>query len=344
MSKEKEVSVKSTKNELFDAYNELLEKVSKQTPQDRKSQKETEEKVETVRLASLNSDEKIVKNIAELKLNIGSSLDKIEESLMSEYKKLTQLQESIKIENKNLIELYDITSNVHSLAALIQAQKEKKLQFEEERNTIQEQFDSVMREKKLLWEKEQKEKETASKEQELQNKKQKQREEDEYNYTLQLTRKKEQDAFDAKKDAKEKELAEKIATVEKNLTERELVVSVKEKEYAEMKSKVDGFPKELEKAIKDAEKSVTEKIERTYKFESELKAMEIEGELKLKDQTISTLQAKIKDQELLVVQLTTKADSAGAQVKDIAVRAIEGASATRYFSQHNEKKEDSAKN
>ena len=344
MSKEKEISVKNTKNELLDAYNELLEKVKRQAPQDRKSQKETEEKVETVRLASSNSDEKIVKNIAELKLNIGSSLDNIEASLMTEYKKLTQLQESIKIENKNLNELYDISSNAHSLAALIQAQKEKKLQFEEERDATLEEFDNMMREKKLLWEKEQKEKEITSKEQESQIKKQKQREEDEYNYNLQLTRKKEQDAFDAKKDAKEKELAEKIMTVEKNLTERELMISAKEKEYVELKTKVDNFPKELEKAIKDAEKSVTEKIERTYKFEAELKAMEIEGALKLNEQTINTLQAKIKDQELFVAQLTTKADSAGAQVKDIAVKAIEGASATRYFSQHNEKKEDSTKN
>ena len=133
MAKEKEISAKNSKNELLDAYNELLEKVQKQSPMDRKSQKESEEKEETVRSASSNSEEKIVKNIAELKLNIGSSLDKTEELLRVEYKKLTQLQESINIENKNLMELYDITSNAHSLAALIQAQKERKLVFEEER-------------------------------------------------------------------------------------------------------------------------------------------------------------------------------------------------------------------
>jgi hypothetical protein len=344
MSKEKELSSKSTKNELFDAYNELLEKVKNQSSQDRKSIKETEEKTETVRVASLNSDEKIVKNIAELKLNIGSSLDKMEELLMTEYKKLTKLQDSIKIEKQNLSDLYEITSNVHSLEALIQAQKEKKNQFEEEMETKKNEFDIMMKMKKQLWENEQKEKDQTLKEQESQYKKQKQREEDENNYTLQLTRKKEQDTYDAKKDLKEKELAEKIMTVEKNLTEREFIIAAKEKEYAEMKSKVDNFPKELEKSLKDAEKTVTEKMERTYKFEAELKAMEIEGAQKLKEQIITTLQSKIKEQETLVAQLTTKADSAGAQVKDIAVKAIEGASATRYFNQHNEKKEDSSKN
>lgn len=344
MSKEKEISGKNSKSELLEAYNELLEKVKKQSTTDRKIEKETEQKAETVRSASLNSDEKIVKNIADLKLTIGSSLDKIEEALMTEYKKLTQLQESIKIENKNLLELYEITSNAHSLAALVQAQKEKNLQFEQEMDTRQSEFDMMMKERKQLWEKEQKEKEQTSKELALQLNKQSQRQEEDYQYNLLLSRKKEQDAFDAKKETKEKELAEKILTVEKNLAEREQVILTKEKEYQELKLKVEGFSKELEKSIKDTEKSVTEKLERSYKFEVDLRAMEVSGALKLKDQTISTLQSKIKELEMLVAQLNSKTDTAGAQVKEIAVKAIEGASSMRYYSQHNDKKEESVKN
>jgi hypothetical protein len=58
-------------------------------------------------------------------------------------------------------------------------------------------------------------------------------------------------------------------------------------------------------------------------------AKETEGERKLNQQTVASLQAKIKEQEEQIHQLTRRADDAGTQVQNIAVRAIEGAAAWR---------------
>jgi hypothetical protein len=324
----KELTTKSSKNELLDAYNELLEKIQGASITDVKTQREKEGREELVKTVATGSAGKIVKSLADLKISIASALDSVEDSLLNEFKNLTKLQEAIGIEDKNLENLYQIKVNVDSLAALLLAQKEKKQEFETELN-----------ERKELWEKEKKEYEIFRKEEDLQQKKQRQREEEEYNYNLKLQRKKDQDLYEAKKILQETELAEKKSKIEKELTEREQILAVKELEFKDLKVKVESFSKELEKAIAETEKTITEKIELKYKHQSDLLNKEIEGERKLNEQLIASLRAKIKEQETLVTQLTTKADTATQQVKDIAVKVVEGAANQKVILQQEKKGE-----
>ena len=62
----------------------------------------------------------------------------------------------------------------------------------------------------------------------------------------------------------------------------------------ELQKKVDTFPAELDKAVKQTEKAITEKLESRYKYETQLADKEIEGERKLKEQIITTLESKDK--------------------------------------------------
>ena len=64
---------------------------------------------------------------------------------------------------------------------------------------------------------------------------------------------------------------------------------------------------------------------------------EIEGERKLKEQIINSLEAKIKEQETLIKQLTSKNDDAIKQVKDIAVKALEGTANYRVITKEKDK-------
>jgi len=61
-----------------------------------------------------------------------------------------------------------------------------------------------------------------------------------------------------------------------------------------------------------------------------------EGERKLNKQVVSALEAKIKEQEAYIRQLTQKTDQAGQQVQNIALKAIEGASSQRIFGRNYE--------
>jgi hypothetical protein len=327
----KTVSEKSTKTEILDAYNELVVKVREQKAMDsRVAKKETEEK-ETVKTASQNSVEGIVKNLANLKLDIVKAMDTLEEKLIAEFRRLTELQQAIHIETKELDDTYGIKSEAETLATILLAQKEKRTAFELEIEQKKSDFEADMGQKKAQWKKEQEEYESAKKERDQQAKKERQREEEEYEYDLQLKRKKDNDVYETKKAALEKQLAERKSVFERDFAEREALIASKEKELADLRTKVESFPKELDKVAKDTEKSVTDRIEFKYKYQAELGAREVEGEKRLHQQMITALEAKIKDQDEQIRQLTQKANESVQQVQAIAVKAIEGASAQRVY-------------
>ena len=116
---EKEITSKSAKSTILEAYNELLEKMQKQDEPNGKEVKVREERKETVKAASGNSVEKMVESISALKVNITNSLDKIEDSLINEFKKLTQLNEAVKIQTQEIEQLYKIKLEAESLTASI---------------------------------------------------------------------------------------------------------------------------------------------------------------------------------------------------------------------------------
>jgi hypothetical protein len=336
MEAKKDISVKSTKNEILQAYNELLTKIKEEKPFDRKEERKKEEEKKIIKGASQNSVEKIVKGLAEIKLEIGTALDTLEERLIKEFKKLTELQQAIEIEQKELEEIHEIKVNADSLAALLRAQKEKRSEFDMEMEEKKGAFETEMAQKRLEWKKEQEDYDLSRKERDMKVKKEREREEEEYSYALQLKRKKDNDVYEAKKAALEKELKDKRANVERELSEREALVSARENELSDLKAQVAEFPKQLEKAIKDTEKSVIERLEFKYKHEAQLATKEIEGERKLNKQVVAALEAKIKEQDAHIRQLTQKTDQAGQQVQDIAIKAIEGASSQRVFSKNYE--------
>ena len=168
------------------------------------------------------------------------------------------------------------------------------------------------------------------KEESVHTKKTREREEEEYNYSLQLTRKKDTDAYQERKLKLEKELTDKKVAFESDMATREARIQEVEAELNSLRALAAGFPAEVEKAVKNAEKYLTEKLQTQYKFETELTSKQTDGEIKLKEQTILTLQNKIKDLEVIIKELTSKANTAEASVKDIAIKAIESSTKIQF--------------
>ena len=325
----KTISEKNTKTEIIEAYNEVLAKLKEQKAVNQQAVKKETEVKESLKEASANSIDDIVRNLAGLKVQIVKTIDDLEEKMIAEYRKFSGLQQAATEEARILDELYGVQAEADSLAALVQAQKEKKASFEAQMEQTKASFDEDMSEKLQYWKKEQEEFDLAKKERDAQLKKDRLREEEEYSYNLQLARKKDADEYEATKTALEKELSTKKSALEKDWSEREAVLSSREEELSELRDKIAVFPKELEKAIKDTEKTVTERIEFKFKHEMQLIQKETEGEQKLHEQAVEALQSKIREQEELIRQLTQKADESVQQVQTIAVKAIEGASAQR---------------
>jgi len=334
---EKKVTIKSTKNQIMEAYNELLEKLKTQKTEEPKKVQEQQQKLKLTKQAKELSNEGIVKGIGDLKVSVSAELDKVAENFVSEYKKFEELQKAIEIEKQNLEDLYQLSANTDSLAVMLLAQKEQKEKFEQEMAQCKqelsdkitddkEKHEAEMAEKRAQWKKEQTDQQLAAKEEAAKTKKEREREEEEYLYTLKITRKKEADLYEEKKQKLEKELVEKKAAFDKEFAERKAAIEEAEAELNELRKKNQTFPAELEKAVNDAIKATTEKLETAHQFEIKLREKEVDGELKLKDQTISALNAKIKEMETSMKDMSAKTAKAETSVKDIALKAIESSS------------------
>jgi len=318
-----ELSTKNTKNEILAAYDELLQKTQESKTEEPKKVQEKQIQETIVKNIAASSYDGIVKNLSSLKIELSSSLDKLGDKFVYEFKKFEELQQAIQIEKKTLEDLYQLSATTDSLSVMLLAQREKKQQYEEEMSSLKSKFEEDMTQTRLQWKKQQEETNEKLKEDADTLKKNRLRDEEDYQYTQKLTRKKETDLYEEKKSKLEKDLADKKSSFEKEFAEHEAKIKMGESELAELKTKNEAFPAEMEKAITTAIKNATEKLKVENGFEKELTAKQTEGEMKLKEQTILTLQSKIKDLELTIKELTSKAVTAEASVKDIAMKAIE---------------------
>ena len=125
----KKVTTASTKKEILEAYNELLSQ--KQKPQE--TEKETSPQVaKESKPVQIKSPASVMKEISDLRIGISSSLDELEEKLIDRNKILEQVSKKIEEEKEILDELYGIQAEAESLAILIEAQKQKRDNFEQE--------------------------------------------------------------------------------------------------------------------------------------------------------------------------------------------------------------------
>lgn len=321
---QKNFSEKNKKSEILEAYNKVLKELREKT----KSSKEENEKKEEKEILNQTKDlslEKIVKTLADLKLQTSRAVEMLEENMTEEFKKLNTLRKAIEIENKQLEEVHQIQINADSLEALLESQKRSKEEFEEKKEDEEIEFENEMTEKRDVWEEEKKEYEKKRKEYEENIKKQREREEEEYKYNIAMQRKLDKDNYDMKKSALERELKERKEKIEIDLANREEKIKSREEEYLLLKSEVEKFPKKLEASIKETEKNVKDAILKDYDHKTTLMKKDIDAEKRLYEQKIVSLESKISEQQKLIAQLTQKVNESGKQVQSIALKAVEGA-------------------
>jgi hypothetical protein len=316
--KEAAVSERSKKSEVLAAYHDLLDELKEvnQSP----SKPKQEEKKAIERSSELSCDG-IITSLAETKLKISKNLESLELQLIDEYKKFSDLQKSIESSRKELEELHDITYQAETLDALVETQKRFKKETDEEINDTRDTFEQEMAAKKATW---QEEKVARSKERE--------REEEAYSYELALKRKKDKDLYEEKKQQIEKALDEKVKQSTQALELRETQISEKEKELETLREQVTQFPEKLQEAIDKTKIETEEAVKKQYQFEMQLSQKDLEGEKRLYEQKVASFLEKIKEQDNLIKTLTARVDQSGKQVQDIAIKAVEGASALKGFS------------
>ncbi|HPI19320.1 MAG TPA: hypothetical protein PKY56_03030 [Candidatus Kapabacteria bacterium] len=321
----KKLSTINTKQQMLDAYNELLQEIEEKKKQELKPEEIIKEK--EVKKVIVEADNLVDTGIdgllSQLKNEFNKTITNLEQQLHSSQAKYDNLKKAIDAKQAELKEIYDIDKSANSLAALIETYNRKKIEFENEIESEKEEFESEMAAKKEAWDIEKKTNQTELKEKEAEEQKRRQREKEEFIYNFEKEKRNSLDKLNEEKTALIKEIAEMKEKAEKELTLREQSIVTNETELKELRAKAASFNKELENAVNKAVKEATEKIILDSKHREEILLKEIEGERKLYKAQIEALQKSISEQNDQIQKLSVQLEKSYSQVQDIAIRAVE---------------------
>lgn len=324
----KKLSMKNTKEEMLDAYNNALKQLQEKRENEMKPEKKLEEKkiTETVKTAQSLTPEGVVRELGNLKIDIGKTLTSISDSLEAQVIRLTTLQNAISAKENELQELYEIEKSAMSLAALIEAQNAKKQDFLTSMELEKQELNRETETTKTAWKKEKEEYETTVKERDAAEKKRQAREKEEFDYAFKKEQQQLKDKATYENEKWENEIKSKKELAEKELKSREQAIAAKEEELAELRKNAVSFPKELESAVNKAVKEVSEKILLEAKNKEELLKKQFEGEHNVLKARNESLEKTVKEQSERISGLSQQLEAAYQKVQDIAVKTVEGSS------------------
>jgi hypothetical protein len=326
--KPKRITMKNTKKEMLEAYNEVLQQLKEKRAAELKPEEAIEEKKvkEAVEVTDSLSTEGIVQEVSTLKLEVGKLLSQLSNRLEEEVSKYRQVQQAVEAKQKELQEIYDIEKSALSLAALIDAQHQKRQQTEAELAARKEELTQEIETLRAEWEKERQAHEAEIKERDGDEQKRREREKEEYLYAFQREQQLTREQFEDEKARLEREITYKREQMEKELADREKAIAEKETELNELQKQVSAFPKELESAVNKAVTEATQRVESEAKNREELLKKEFDGERNVLNTRIESLEKTVTEQNEQIAKLSQQVEKAYSQVQDIAVKAIEGTS------------------
>lgn len=317
-----EVTMKSTKQQIFDAYQEAMNKIN-----EKKALVEDPKEVmkkEAAENAAANADKIVSSGI-------------LNEELCQQYKDLTTAIEDKKQEIKNL---YDISVEADSMLALVNAHNMKSHELQEAYDTKKKELEELYAQRKQEIEKKHQEylttlkEERAAAEKDFQkakaeleatileqktlSEKNRKREQEEYTYKLNRERSLENDKWEDVKAAREKEVAEKEALAAKLLSEAEEKV-----EYiAELEAKVAAFPQEMAQAVTTAEDKGRKAAGKEYGYEKNMYMKEKEFELKAANDALARAESALAEANKKIEELTNKLDDSYTRMQELASTTV----------------------
>ena len=326
--KPKKITTKSTKKEMLEAYNEVLQQLKEKRAAELKPEVEIEEKKikEAVEVTDSLSTKGIVREVSTLRLEVGGLLSQLSDRLEEEVSKYRQVQQAVEAKQKELQDIYEIEKSALSLAALIEAQHQKRQQSEAELAVRKEELTHEIETLRTEWGKEKKVHEAEIKERNADDQKRREREKEEYKYAFQREQQLAREQFEDEKARLEREIAYRREQMEKELADREKAVAEKETELNELRKHVSAFPKELESTVNRAVKEAVQRVESEARNREELLKKEFDGERNVLNTRIEALEKTVTEQNEHIAKLSQQVEKSYSQVQDIAIKAIEGTS------------------
>ena len=319
-----ELTMKNTKQELYDAYME-------------------QKKLLETRAAM--KDDPVVVQENKRKAAVLVSADEVAEMdilspvVVQQYK---DLREAIDMKKTTLKDLYDIEAEASSLVALINAHKDKEQELKDKYKKLSDDLETEYQEKKASKENELIELEikkeevlnvTASENKSLVEEldKARKREKEEYEYNLKRERKIAEDKWNDEKAAKEKALADR----EESIAETEAVLAAKEEYIEELERKVSEIPTLIETATNEGIKKGKADADKSNAFEVRSINQKNEYEQASLRDRVSRLESDLTASNAKNDVLQEKLDAAYIQMRQLATETVKSAGGVKIIGNEN---------
>ncbi len=331
----KKLTIKNTKQQMLDAYSDLLQKLEEKREAELKPEKKAEEQKtqRAVESADTLSLDDVTRGIGDLKSELNKTFTDLLEKLETELSKYDDLKQAVAVREKELEEIYEIQKSASSLAALIEAQNQRRKEFEREMEERKQSLAAEIDTGRNEWNAEKSRYEEEQKRKREEDEKQRKREKEEYDYNFKREQSLAKDKLEDEKLQVEKELAEKREKTEKELSARERLIAEKEKKIGDLERRISELEIEGDAFVKSAVKETSEKLTTEFNGKELLFKKEFEGERNVLTTRISALEELVKKQNEQINKLTQQLEKASSQVQDIAVKSIEGAAHSKLFSE-----------
>ena len=306
-----QVTLKSTKNEIFEAYNAMKAKLDAMDAM----------KDDPMAQVTKAEKERVANSAAKI---AGENI--LNSDIVNSY---NDLQKDIEEKKKTLKELYNIEAEANSMVAMINAHKEKEVELKAKYEAMKAELDAEIAEKKAVMRAEIDEliklrnEELATRRKENEDLKkaiavERQREEEEYNYDLKRKRKQETDKWNDEKAVKEKVLADR----ESSVLARETEVSEKEEYIVALEKKVSEIPTLVEVAREEGMKKGKADADKSHAFETRSIETKNSYEQKALQDKITRLEKDLQDAKEANEIMQDKLDAAYSQMKELASETV----------------------
>ena len=318
MAKETQLTKRNNKEDIFNAYTAAMQKIQKlkASRSDNRAEVVDKRNSEILEDVSAQSPEDIVKGLADLRLNVNSVISNIEEKIVGGKTKLDNLTTALNVRNQEIKDIHAIEVNADSLASLVEANRSKEVEFDEE-----------IRLKKLAWQKEKTEFEAERKAESSRVENERKRMTEEFEYQTSMKNDRQDDGFKLRQDAVDRRLKLNIVECDLKLKSREDELVNKEKEFQQLRLKVDSIPALIEKAKVEAAADAKAHAEKSSGFAARALQGKLETANQISKSELDILKQRVSSLTEENGHLRTQLDEANKKFIEVTRDAIKGAQA-----------------
>jgi hypothetical protein len=326
------VTEKSTKSEIFDAYQAAVSQLkSKQevqlNPEKVKASRRKTEVIEKVKALSIDS---VSKGIDTVRNRTAGILAQLEQDLAGQLGELSTVQEALAARQQELKDIYGIEAEATGLAALVEAQRERRVAFDKELADRRVAFETEMTNARNAWNIEKAEYLRTSNLRNEQDRVARDRELETSKYNFERDQKAKYDkladeltvrtkAFEADMELRNKKFNEMLEA----LTKREALQKELETKVATLETEKTSLLASIESKIAAATESAKKSAQVGFGIEVNAIKKSYEADVTVLKGKVDSLSAQVDEYRTANNMLTNKLEAAYAKVQSVAERALE---------------------